>query len=85
MVRVMAKCDEKLKSLKVFVKQPGIETKVVKAVTVKMDYEEGSEFPYRYTGDINTSNLITGKAVVKAYATDLAGEQKIDTTSVEVR
>lgn len=82
MVRVTAKCDEKLETLKVFIKQPGIGTK---AVAVKMNYEEGSEFPYRYAGNIDTSDLIAGKAVVKACATDLAGEQRIRMTSVEVR
>jgi hypothetical protein len=82
MVRVMAKSDEKLDTLKVFVKQPGIETR---AVAVKMDYDEGSEFPYMYTGIIDTSDLSTGKAMLKIYATDLAGEQTIQTTSLGIR
>lgn len=82
MVRFMARCDEKLETLTVSVKQPGTETT---AVAVKMSYEEGSEFPYRYAGSIDTSDLSAGKAVVKAYATDLTGEQRIRVTSLEVR
>ncbi len=81
-VRFMAKCDEKLETLKVFVKQPGIETK---AVAVKMNYEGESEFPYKYAGNIDTFDLSAGKAVVKVYATDLTGEQRIHKTSLEIR
>lgn len=81
-VRVMTKCDEILETLKVFLRQPGIETK---AVVAKMDYEKGSEFPYRYVSNIDTSDLSAGKAVLKICATDLTGEQKVRTTSLEVR
>jgi hypothetical protein len=81
-VRVMAKCDEILETLKVFLKQPGIETK---AVATKMDYDEGSEFPYRYVSDIDTSDLSAGKAMLTISATDLTGEQRMRTTSLEVR
>lgn len=82
MVRVTAKSDEKLDTLRVFVKQPGIETR---AVAVKMDYDEGSEFPYRYTGIVDTSDLTVGRAMLKIYATDLAGEKTAHTTSLGIR
>jgi hypothetical protein len=81
-VRVMAKCDQRLEDLKVFVKQPGIGTK---AVAVKMDYEEGSEFPYRYAGSIDTSDLTAGKALVKVHATDSAGGPKVCVAPLGVR
>jgi hypothetical protein len=81
-VRVMAKSDQRLDNLKVFIKQPGIGTK---AVAVKMDYDGGSDLPYRYAGSIDTSDLTAGKALIKVYATDSAGEPKVCVAPLGVR
>ena len=77
-ITIVAECDEELKSLKVFLKQPQISNAPMvvqdmvgkKCVAIEMKKEKGN----RYVGRIDTSDLIQGEAFVKVYATDLDKE-----------
>lgn len=74
-ITVVAECNEELKSLKVFLKQPRMSNapmvvqdmigKKCIAIEMKRDKEN------RYVGHIDTSDLIPGEAVVKVYGTGL--------------
>jgi hypothetical protein len=85
----VAECDEELKSLKVFLKQPKISNAPVvfqdmigkKCIAVEMNKEKGN----KYVGRIDTSDLILGDAVVKVYATDLDKEYATHIVPIKIQ
>lgn len=78
MIIVVAESDKKLKSLKVFLKQPKNSNAPMvfqnmiskKCIAIEMEREKEG----KYVGRIDTSDLIQGEAFVKVYATDLDKE-----------
>lgn len=77
-ITVVAESDEKLKSLKVFLKQrknsntPMIFQNMISRKCIAIEMKRDKEG--RYVGRIDTSDLIQGEAFVKVYATDLDKE-----------
>jgi hypothetical protein len=75
-ITVKVQSDEQLKSLRVFLKQPKCSSKgplVVQnmmgreCIAIDMKRKKGNN----YVGHIDTSDLIRGEALIKAYATDI--------------
>jgi hypothetical protein len=89
-IKVEVESDEQLKSLKVFLKQPKCSSNnplVVQnmmgkeCIAIDMKREKGN----KYVGHIDTSDLIPGEAVIKAYATDLDKEHATDVLAVQIK
>ena len=89
-IKVEVESDEQLKSLKVFLKQPKCSSNnplVVQnmlgkeCIAIDMKREKGN----KYVGHIDTSDLIPGEAVIKAYATNLDKEHATDMLAVQIK
>ena len=88
-ITVTVESDEQLNALKVFLKQPRISSAPMivqdmigsKSIAIDMRREKGN----KYVGSIDTSDLIPGEAVIKAYATDLDKEHATHIIPVKIK
>lgn len=88
-ITVKVESDEQLKALKVFLKQPRISSAPMivrdmigrKCIEIDMKREKGN----KHVGCIDTSDLIPGEAVIKAYATNLDKEHATHIIPIIIR
>ena len=89
-IKVEVESDEQLDSLKVFLKQPKCSSNAPlviqnmigrECIAIDMKREKGN----KYVGHVDTSDLMPGEAVIKAYATDLDKEHATDILAVEIK